>query len=98
MKDSERLNTLGKSVVSLGEFAMATEGELGVLTVAVLALVASHPKPDVFRAEFQRFWLQSGSLLARAQDVAETHVPIHESLSRLEAALGQPLGVRPPQG
>lgn len=94
MTDAD-IRAIAGAVAVQGEQMQRIMGEADVLTMAVLALVRSHPDPAGFAAEFRRFWLQNGSQHSHAELGEPALGSISEMLSMLEEACVSPLGVRP---
>lgn len=93
----DEIKTLAAGVAALGDKAQDSEGSLMVLVCAVLALVRSHPQPEVFSDEFRRSWLLLGSQQSNAAVGEKTQRSIDQMLSMLEESCAVPLSVRPPR-
>ena len=89
------LTKLAEQVVILCAEAEESAVQLLAHEAAVLSLIATHPDPERFAAEFRRRWQLFGSQHSVSERGAETLDRIGACLSQIEQACPVPLGVRP---
>lgn len=92
----DAIKALAASVATLGEAVQEAAGERYVLTLALAALVRTHPDPAAFAKDLRRRWLQSGSRLEPLAAGDPTRAGIESVLTVLEQCCPVPLGIRPP--
>ncbi|MEW6514296.1 MAG: hypothetical protein AB1443_09865 [Pseudomonadota bacterium] len=84
-------------IVTLFENSEETAIQLAVHECALLSLIASHPRPEDFAAEFRTTWQRFGQQHSAIEHGEKMLAHIAEALTRIEESCPVPLGVRPPR-